>query len=196
MNEKKNKFFAISYTLYDTTNGKQELVEKTTEDKNFNFITGMGIALEAFEKQVLDLNTGDKFEFTLSPTEAYGERDENYVLELEKEIFSRDGKFDDENVKVDAVLPLRSGDGKIFYGRVLNITDEKVKIDMNHPLAGKQLSFKGEVVETHEATVEEMAKWASMMSGEGGCSGCGGNCDGNCGDGGCNCGDGSCDCDK
>lgn len=67
---------------------------------------------------------------------------------------------------------------------------------MNHPLAGKQLSFKGEVVETHEATVEEMAKWASMMSGEGGCSGCGGNCDGNCGDGGCNCGDGSCDCGK
>lgn len=35
------------------------MVEKTTEDKNFNFITGMGIALEAFEKQVLDLNTGD-----------------------------------------------------------------------------------------------------------------------------------------
>ena len=99
-----------------------------------------------------------------------------------------------QHVQVGAVLPLQNEDGNRFLGLVLAISDDKVKIDLNHPLSGKKLNFCGEVLESREATAEEVAHMAKLMSGEAG-GGCGGNC-GDCKDGGCkdgNCGDGGCE---
>jgi FKBP-type peptidyl-prolyl cis-trans isomerase SlyD len=57
---------------------------------------------------------------------------------------------------------------------------------LNHPHAGKDLNFKGEVVTSRPATTEEIQSLLHMLTGEGGCGGCcGGDCDGGCGDHGC-----------
>ena len=166
MNATSTKYFSISYSLYDVTNGKHELVEKTSEDKHFEFVSGMGIAIDAFEQNVKNLNTGDSFNFTLTPAEAYGEIDETQILDLDKTIFVRDGKFDEEHIQEDAIVPLKNSDGNIFYGRVVSISEDKVRMDLNHPLAGRHLYFEGKIEDTHEATAQEIAKWASQLTGD------------------------------
>jgi len=100
------------------------------------------------------------------------------VLDLEKEIFTVNGHFDHDNIFVDAIVPLLNEDGHRFNGRVLEITDDVVKMDLNHPLAGKTLNFKGSIVEAREATKEEIQEMINRISGDDSCSGgcCGGGC--------------------
>ncbi len=191
--ETKNKFIVLSYSLYDTTkgdDGNEVLIEKTQEGRPFIFVSGMGATLPSFEEQVLNLEKGAEFDFELAPEQAYGQRFEERIIELDKNIFVINGQFDAQHVKEGAIIPLQNEDGNHFMGVVLHIGDDKVKIDLNHPLAGKKLNFCGEVLESREATAEEVAHMAKLMSGEGGC---GGNCGGDCKDGNC---DGDCNCKK
>ena len=200
MDNKTNRLISLAYQLYDTTDGEHTLVEQTAEGRPFTFISGMGIALDAFEKQMENLSTGDNFDFTLAPEDAYGAYEDCHVIDLDKEMFVIDGRFDAEHVRKGAIIPLQNEDGNRFLGLVLAISEDKVKIDLNHPLSGKKLNFCGEVLENREATAEEVAHMAKLLSGEGqqGCGGSCENCGGDCKDGNCeggNC-EGGCDCNK
>ena len=183
MEKNDNKYVAVAYKLYTIDdNGNRELVEETTEDKPFQFITGFGIALDAFEKKVANLAKNEDFDFELSGNDAFGEYQEDRVLDLDKSVFSINGHFDHDNIYKDAVVPLQNEDGNHFMGRVLDITDTTVKMDLNHPLAGKKLNFKGRVVENREATKDEIQGMINRMSGEGcscGCHECGDGCEHN-----------------
>lgn len=182
MANNKDRYIAVAYKLY-TVNGDQvELIEEAPADKPFNFISGFGTTIDAFEREVASLNQGDSFNFTLLPAEAYGEHLSERVLDLEKEIFSVNGHFDHENIFVDAIVPLQNEDGHRFNGRVLAITDNIVKMDLNHPLAGKTLNFKGEIVEAREASKEEIQEMINRISGEHSCGCGGGSCGSGCGD--------------
>ena len=103
-------------------------------------------------------------------------------------MFTVDGHFDKENIFAGNIVPFENDKGERFNGTILNVTNDTVVVDLNHPLAGCSLHFTGKVVETRETTKEELAGFLSMISGEGGC-GCGCGEEG-CGDGGC--GDGHC----
>ena len=177
MDKKPNRYIAVAYKLYTVDKDNTNLVEEAPSDKPFQFISGFGIALDAFEKAVADLEKDAEFDFTLSPEKAYGEFFEERVLNLDKEIFTVNGHFDHENIFKDAMVPLQNEDGNRFMGHVLDITENSVKMDLNHPLAGKTLNFKGHVVETREATNEEIQAMINRMSGEGECH-CGGCSDG------------------
>lgn len=169
MDKPQNKYIAVAYQLYSNNDGKQELVEETSADKPFQFISGFGVTLDAFEKAVADLAVEASFDFTLSKDEAYGDYVDERVLDLDKSIFTVNNHFDSERIYKDAIVPLQNEDGQRFYGRVLDIADDKVKMDLNHPLAGKELNFKGHIVENREATNEEIQGMLNMISGEGGC---------------------------
>lgn len=195
MEKNNNRFIAVDYKLYSTTDGKRELIEETSKDKPFVFISGMGVSLDAFEEKIIPVEKGQKFEFTLAPEQAYGEFVAERVLQLGRDIFTVDGKFDSQNIYKDAIVPMQNEDGNKFFARVLEITDDNVKMDFNHPLAGKELTFEGEILENRDATLEEMKELVEKMNG-----GCGGSCGGNCG-GGCHskegkCKDGDCGCGK
>lgn len=171
MEDNKNKYIAVAYKLYTVEDGKTTLVEEATEDKPFQFISGFGIALDAFENIVAGLDKGSTFDFTLTKEQAYGDYLDEHVLDLDKEIFSINGHFDREHIYRNAVVPLQNEDGNRFLGRVLDVSDDKVKIDLNPPLAGKDINFKGKVIESREATNNEIQGTINRLSGEG--CGCG-----------------------
>ena len=112
------------------------------------------------------------------------------MIDLPKNIFEVDGKFDSDHIKEGNIVPLMTGDGQRVNASVVEIKPDVVVVDLNHPLAGADLIFEGEVIESRPATNEEIQELVKMMSGEG----CGCGCD-SCGDGGCNdheCGGGCC----
>lgn len=186
--ELENKYITVAYKLYSIEDGEREFTEEAPEAHPFMFISGLGATLEAFENQVKDLKPGEGFDFTIPCEQAYGEYNNDHVFELSKDIFVVNGKFDSEHVVPGAVVPLMTGDGERINGSVVEILDNTVKMDMNHPLAGCDLNFVGKVVENRPATNQELEEMINYISGgSGGCS-CG------CGDGGCDCGDGGCGC--
>ena len=194
MENKHNMFIAVSYTLYTVDGEKREKIEEAPTTKPFEFISGFGVTLDEFEKQVVDLDPGTAFDFELTKDQAYGDYEAARVLDLDRSIFQINGHFDHENIFEGAIVPLQNEDGNHFYGRVLAITDDKVKMDLNHPLAGKTLNFKGRMLEKREATNQEIQNLVNFLSGEHscgcgcGCDDCGCDCDDHHHDGGCGCG--------
>ena len=194
MENKHNMFVAVSYTLYTVDGEKKEKIEEAPANKPFEFITGFGVTLDEFEKQIAQLDKGADFEFQLSKEQAYGDFEQERVLDLDRSIFQINGHFDHENIFEGAVVPLQNEDGNRFYGRVLEIGADKVKMDLNHPLAGKTLCFSGKVIDKREATNQEIQNLVNFLSGEHscgcgcGCDDCGGDCDDHHHDGGCGCG--------
>ncbi len=178
MEKTENKYIAVDYCLYSVADGKKELVEQTSAERPFVFITGFGIALDAFEKAVESLAAGEEFDFNLGKEEAFGDRDERRVISLDKEMFDVDGHFDKENIFVGATIPLQNEDGNRFMGVVLEIGKDKVRIDLNSPLAGKTLNFTGKVLENRAATSDEIQSLVNHLNGGcgGGCGKCGGSC--------------------
>ena len=192
--EMENKYITVAYKLYSIEDGEREFTEEATVEHPFQFISGLGLTLDAFEEQIKGLNAGDKFDFTIACTDAYGEYDEDHVIDLPKDIFLIDGKFDNEHIKAGAIVPLMTAEGQHINGSVVEVKDDVVVMDMNHPLAGCDLNFVGEVVTSRETSNEELAEMARMMSGGcgGGCGSCGGGCgDHDCGDD-CGCEGGCC----
>lgn len=114
------------------------------------------------------------------------------MIDLPKNIFEIDGKFDNEHIYPGNIIPLMNSEGQRLNGSVVEVKADTVVMDMNHPLAGEDLTFAGEVVESRPATNEEIQEMVKMMTGEGGCScgSCGDGCGDDCGD---SCGD-SCGC--
>lgn len=152
-----DKAVSLTYDLTVDDDGKKELMERATKEHPLTFIFGMGMMLDAFEKNLAGLSVGDTFSFTLAPEEAYGDFVEENVVELPKQIFEVDGKFDSEHIKAGETLPMMDSQGNRLMGSVLEVKPEVVLMDFNHPLAGETLHFDGEVIDVHEATAEEIA---------------------------------------
>ncbi len=184
-----NKFVSLIYDLNVGEGDERELMEKATAERPLSFVYGMGMMLPAFEENIKGLQVGDKFSFSLTSEEAYGEYEEDHIVELPKNIFEIEGKFDDTRIFVDATVPMMDHAGNRLTGTVSEIKEDIVIMDFNHPLAGEILHFDGEIIDVHEATAEELA----ALSGGCGC-GCD-SCEDGCGcdeepgsQGNCNCG--------
>ena len=74
-----NKKIRVAYTLVSHRNGESEEVEKTTREQPFEFLSGVGYTLDAFEDNLKDLKKGDSFDFTIPFAEAYGEYNPEHV---------------------------------------------------------------------------------------------------------------------
>ncbi|MDD4225788.1 MAG: FKBP-type peptidyl-prolyl cis-trans isomerase [Mariniphaga sp.] len=176
----KNSMVTVTYDLrIDDEQG--EVIETATAENPLQFIYGAGSMLPKFESHLEGLKEGDPFIIQLSKNDAYGELNDDAIVELPKHIFIVDGKFDDEMIAVGNTVPMMSSSGQRLNGQVLNIGEEVVKMDFNHPLAGEDLYFTGRVMEVRDATEEELA----ALLATGGC-GCGSE---GCDDEGCCSGD-------
>ncbi|MCQ2335301.1 MAG: FKBP-type peptidyl-prolyl cis-trans isomerase [Paludibacteraceae bacterium] len=179
------KVVKATYDLYIAGEeaGKEELMERATEEMPLVYCHGMGMMLQAFEDALAGKDAGDTFDFVIAQDDAYGPYEEEGVIELDKKIFCIDGVFDDEHVQVGAIVPMNTADGQIVKAQIIEIDTDKVTIDLNHPFAGEDLHFIGKILEVRDVTEGELKALTHQGCG-GGCGGCQG---GNCGDGGCNC---------
>ncbi len=177
MESKTNYFFDVAYSLYvDGEDGKAELIEKTNNDNSYKFISGLGFTLDFFEKQLINLEQNDTFNFIIPVEEAYGEYVQEHILELSKDLFIRNGIFDTDVIYPGAVLPMMNEDGNHLQGIVKEVRHNVVIMDFNHPLAGKALHFKGKILSKRLATNEEIQKALNFTQE----SCCGGHCQGGC----------------
>jgi FKBP-type peptidyl-prolyl cis-trans isomerase SlyD len=173
--ENKNRYITVAYKLYTIEDGEKELVEEAPEEHPFQFISALGTTLDAFESQIASLAKGDTFDFTIPCAEAYGEYVDEHVLDLPRNMFEVDGRMDTEVIKEGNIVPLMDSEGRRLNGTVVEVKEDIVIMDMNHPLAGADLNFVGTVTENREATAEEVQGMINMLSGEG--CGCGCHCD-------------------
>jgi len=188
----KNKMVSLSYELkIDEENGS--IIEQTTSEEPMKFIFGTQRIFPVFESKIKGLEEGNDFKVCIKSEEAYGKVDEKAIVDIPKNIFELEGKFDEDKIKVGNVIPMVTENGQQLQGLVLEVSEESVKMNFNHPLAGKDLYFSGKVLEVRDATEKEIADSTNENScncEEGGCGE--GNC--NCEEGGC--GEGNCNCDE
>lgn len=172
-----NKVVSLSYQL--TVDG--DVVDTATAEQPLEFIFGNGMLLPKFEANIVGKGVGDAFKFTLTAAEGYGEADEKAVMDFPLDMFMVDGKLEEDLLREGNVIPMQDNAGRIIQGTVLEVKDEGVTLDFNHPLAGMDLSFEGKILGVREATEKELQK--------GHVCGCGDGCEEEEGEGGgCGCG--------
>lgn len=148
-----NNVVTLNYILHTTEeNGEKTFVEQTTTENPLTFLYGVGMMLPKFEDNIAGLNEGDKTSFDLAAADAYGERDDKAIAQLPAEMFQETGL-----PPVGEVLPLQDNQGNQFRAVVVEVTPEAVIADLNHPMAGKSLSFEIEVLNVRPATEEELS---------------------------------------
>ncbi|HXH99364.1 MAG TPA: peptidylprolyl isomerase [Sphingobacteriaceae bacterium] len=151
MNIKQNSVVAVTYDLYTTENDQEIFVEKADEENPLVFLYGQGMMLPKFEEYLDNLAPGDTYDFKISAGDAYGEVDETAITELPLDMF--DGM---DKPEIESILPLQDNEGNEFRAKVKSVTDKAVTVDLNHPMAGKNLRFTGKIIEVRAATKEEL----------------------------------------
>lgn len=157
MQIKKDTVVTLSYELHtDNVEGKRVHVETAGPDSPLVFLYGLGNMIPKFEEELSELNINDTFDFHIVADEAYGTFDETAVVRLPADVFKVEGVYDKSKFQEGAVLPMRDQNGNNLQGKILEITDEDIQLDFNHPMAGQDLYFKGTILEVRTATPEEL----------------------------------------
>lgn len=139
----------ITYELRTEPQG--QVMDAADKESPFAFLFGHNNVLELFEKNLEGLIAGNQFSFILSPEEGYGEYDNEALIQLDKSVFTHEGQVMEDMLFIGNVVPLQDQHGNPFQGRIVNVTDQNVSVDLNHPFAGKTLYFSGEVIEVRQA---------------------------------------------
>lgn len=156
MQIEKNRVVTLTYQLHkDDANG--DLIESVESASPFVFLFGAGGLLPEFEENLSGKTAGDNFKFGIKAANAYGEMDETAVQHVPKDIFVIDGKLAEDLLVVDSFVNLRDNEGRLIRARIADVGEAEVLLDFNHPLAGQNLHFSGEVLEVREASEEEIA---------------------------------------
>lgn len=156
MTIEKGKVVTLTYELKEK-NQSGELLQKVERKEPMAFLFGQGILIPKFENNILGLSKGDIFSFDIPHQEAYGAFDQNAILELSKDVFAIDGEIDHEMLVAGNSIPMEDDNGNHFSAYVVEVKDQVVVMDFNHPLAGVDLYFSGEIIDVRDATSEETA---------------------------------------
>jgi FKBP-type peptidyl-prolyl cis-trans isomerase SlyD len=150
-----NMVVSLKYKLTNTQTGEQ--IEETAADRPMEFLYGIERIIPAFEENIHGLGAGDAFSFEISSADAYGARNEDQIATIPTHVFhNEEGKLNEEDIFVGALLPMTDSEGNHLRGQVLDITPENVRMDFNHPLAGTDLHFEGTIIDVRPATDEEV----------------------------------------
>ena len=149
----KDKVVLISYEL--EVDGK--IMDKTTAEQPLDYIHGRKMLIQKLEDRLEGLQEGESFSLSVSPEDGYGVYDPSKITVLPKSAFEIEGVLHDELLIVGRIIPMLNQMGDVVQGTVLEVEADSVKMDFNHPLAGKTLNFTGKVESVRDATEEELS---------------------------------------
>lgn len=132
------KKIKMDYTL--TVNNEQ--VETSVGKQPLEFVFGDNTIIPGLEKGIAGMKVGEEKVVSVEPKEAYGEVDPKAFKEVPKTQLPAN-----TDPKVGMVLEAQSPDGQNFPAVISAVNGDKVTLDFNHPLAGKQLSFKVKILD-------------------------------------------------
>lgn len=143
------------------------------ESNLLDYMHGHGNIIPGLENELTGLNIGDRKHVLVKAADAYGEFDPNMVISVNRESFPAD--FD---IRLGEPMNLRDASGHVFQAVATALSEDSVEMDMNHPMAGKDLEFQVTILSIRPATEEELAHGHPHQ--ESGCAGCSSS---DCGDG-------------
>lgn len=158
----KSSFVTIDYLI---RMGEQETYPPNGQPEEISFCMGWGAMPPGLEEAMMGLEPGDQKAVQLSADQAYGEFDQELVMEVLRSDFAPDLEL-----KPGLVFETENDEGQTVYFIVQEVKDDTVVIDFNHPLAGKDLEVSFSVRQVREATPEDL----EGQEAQGGCSCCGG----------------------
>ncbi len=142
-----NLVVTMEYTL--TVEG--EVVDSSEDSEPIQFIQGAGHILPALEDELYGMAVGDEKEIALLAEDGYGEVDEEAFADIPRSEFPAQIPL-----KPGIELQLKDQDGETHYARIESADGENVRLNMNHPLAGKELNFSVQISALRTATAEEL----------------------------------------
>jgi FKBP-type peptidyl-prolyl cis-trans isomerase SlpA len=113
------------------------LVESSFDDEPVSFVLGDGTLDRGLELALLGLAAGDRQTLTLMPGQAYGMRDEAALQWVQKSMFP-EGML----LEPGQIVGFSGEDGEDVAGAIIEIGDDDVQVDFNHPLAGREIEFE------------------------------------------------------
>jgi len=146
MNIDNNAAVLLAYTLTDAEGVE---LDKSTADEPFAYLHGSNGIIPGLESALTGKGVGDAFTITIEPEDGYGERDDNLVSQVSRDLFEGVEQLD-----VGMAFHGESDQGPQMVV-ITAIDGDTVTVDANPPLAGMQLTFEVEVLDVREATEEE-----------------------------------------
>lgn len=137
----------LSYTL--SVDG--EVVDTSEGNEPIQFIQGQGEILPGLEDELYGMSVGESKNVVLEAPDGYGEIDSEAFSDVPRTEFP-------VNIPLEpgVELQLKSKEGEVFEAMIDSVNDKTVRLNFNHPLAGKELHFSVKIIELREATAEEM----------------------------------------
>lgn len=143
----KNAVVAIDYTL---TDAEGQVLDSSEGRGPLSYLHGAGNIIPGLERALEGKAEGEKVQVEVPPEEGYGQRDDNLIQKVPKKLFAETAE-PEPGMQFQAQSP--QGTQLLT---VVEVEDEQVTVDANHPLAGKKLNFDVAVVNVREATDDEL----------------------------------------
>jgi FKBP-type peptidyl-prolyl cis-trans isomerase SlyD len=115
------------------------------------FVHGAGNIIPGLEREMTGMAVGDSKDVMIAAAEGYGERDEEAFMDVPRDQFPAEIPM-----KVGTELQVQNQAGQPMFARIEQVEDKSVRLNFNHPLAGKDLHFSVKVVDLRDATDEEV----------------------------------------
>ena len=144
----KNSVVAIDYTLKDDDG---EVLDTSEGREPLSYLHGSGGIIPGLERELEGKKAGDETQISIDPADAYGERNEALRQEVPRDQFE-----EEDDLEVGMQFRVDTNDGPMMI-TIVNVAEDKITIDGNHPLAGMALHFDVAVRDVREATEEELA---------------------------------------
>jgi FKBP-type peptidyl-prolyl cis-trans isomerase SlyD len=143
-----DKVVVLHYAVSDSEN---TLIDSSYDDKPLAVIHGTGYLIPGLEQALTGHKAGDQLEVEVQAEQAYGQRIEEYVQTVPKAMFE-----EINDLAVGTQLRATTDDGEQTV-IVIDVQDDEITVDGNHPLAGIDLKFDVEILEVREASKDELA---------------------------------------